>query len=136
MPSGLGTPPMPRFFLRQETGHSDAVRLRDFVFESAATVRDLFLLRPGALVERIVAADSKNVSIRLVFTRSNAWLTSHISFVQPPVKAIGKNRRTVFFLPPLLLKPDLLRALCDFVVSSKSGGLSPTFQCHCALLII
>ena len=51
---------------------------------------------------------------------------SHSSCVQTPVNAAGKNSRTVFFLPKLLLsftstRPD---ACLDFRV--KSGALEPT----------
>src|SRR5579859_5677952 len=50
---------------------------------------------------------------------------SHISLVQTPVKARGKKRRTVFFLPKLLLSLTSTSA-GDLDLRVKSGALEPT----------
>src|SRR3990172_1444055 len=51
---------------------------------------------------------------------------SHISCVQTPVNASGKNRMTVFFLPRLLL--SLMSVMPDALLdlSEKSGAFVPT----------
>src|SRR5204863_8289566 len=52
-------------------------------------------------------------------------VTSHISVVQTPVKASGKNSSTVFFLPKLLLSfTSASTGDLDFKV--KSGAFEPT----------
>src|SRR5512143_3681637 len=53
------------------------------------------------------------------------WYAS-ISFVQPPVKAAGKNARMTGFLP---LKSDSLTGLPAVDGKVKSGAASPTFRC-------
>jgi len=53
-------------------------------------------------------------------------VTSHISLVQTLVKASGKNRRTVFVLPKLLLNFTSAKPLALFDLSVKSGAFDPT----------
>src|ERR1039457_2835581 len=56
---------------------------------------------------------------------SRPAVSSHISFVQTPVNASGKNSSTVFFLPKLLLNLTSTSAgVLDLRV--KSGALEPT----------
>ena len=51
---------------------------------------------------------------------------SHISCVQTPVKASGKNSRTVCFLPKLSLSLTSFRPSAVLVLRVKSGALVPT----------
>src|SRR5687767_6634134 len=51
---------------------------------------------------------------------------SHISCVQTLVNARGKNRRTVFFLPKLLLSFTSTRPEACLDLRLKSGALEPT----------
>src|SRR5581483_3454055 len=51
---------------------------------------------------------------------------SHISLVQTPVKAAGKKRRTVFFLPKLSLNLTSTRPVGVLHFKEKSGALEPT----------
>src|SRR5580698_7610878 len=52
-------------------------------------------------------------------------LRSHISLVQTPVNAAGKNSSTVFFLPKLSLNFTSTRPDACFDLSVKSGALEP-----------
>src|SRR5687768_11224367 len=51
---------------------------------------------------------------------------SHISCVQTPVKASGKNSNTVFFLPKLSLSLTSTRPDAFLDLSEKSGAFEPT----------
>src|SRR4051812_4810676 len=51
---------------------------------------------------------------------------SHISAVQTPVKAAGKKRRTVFFLPSVSLSLTSTRPSAFLLFREKSGALDPT----------
>src|ERR1700730_2774703 len=53
-------------------------------------------------------------------------LTPHISIVHVPVNAIGKNRRSVFFLPKLSLNLICFGPSLVFVGKVKSGAFVPT----------
>ena len=91
-------------------------------------------LRPGFLRERIVAADSVNGGVQTRCKRGSSLLRSHISVVQVPVKAIGKNRRSVFVLPKLSLKLDLLRAVGGFGRKAEIWCFGSDCECHKNLL--
>src|SRR5258706_16260566 len=53
-------------------------------------------------------------------------LMLHISCVQTPVNAAGKNSSTVFFLPKLLLNLMCVMPEAFLDLSVKSGALEPT----------
>src|SRR5665213_1549115 len=53
---------------------------------------------------------------------------SHISLVQTPVKAAGKKRSTVFFLPKLSLNFTSTSPVAVFDLSVKSGAFDPTLM--------
>ena len=72
---------------------------------------DFFLLRPRFLRKRIVAADSVNSGVQIRCNRSSPLLTPHISVVQVPVNAIGKEKQKRVFLAEIVAQLDLLRSV-------------------------
>jgi hypothetical protein len=73
--------------------------------------------RLSALMPKICADSPSNLA-------KPAWYADS-SFVQPPVKAAGKNANTTGFFP---LKPDNVAVPPEVDGSEKSGAASPTLR--------
>src|SRR5208283_5200868 len=100
----------------------------------------IFLLRSlarGMVIFSCLAQAScaKGVSMLMPMTAALSreyWpspaLISQSSCVQTPVKAAGKKRRTVFFLPKFSLNLTSTSPVADLDLRVKSGALEPTLM--------
>src|SRR4051812_30345268 len=113
--------PMPARF-----GNSTSNFLVTSLFKSLARVRLIFSFWAQASwangVSMLMAITSAFNEEKFV----SPWLMSHNSVVHTLVNAAGKKRRTVFFLPKLLLSFTSTRPEACLDLREKSGALVPT----------
>src|ERR1017187_1157979 len=126
----LGDAAHAEIFLRQETVIRDAVRLRDLVLVvGQQRDGDLFLLRPGGLRERIVAADAEHVGVQAGVGVQALAHPAH--FLRAPAgKGHREKQEDCVLLTTVAAEPDLLRTLRGLRGQFKIRCLVANFQCH------
>lgn len=119
-----------QILLREEAIVRDTVRAGDLVLVIGEQGhRDLFLLGPRALRERVVAANAEHVGIE---TSISAQSLAHLAhFLRAHARERHREEQQDGVLPAeIAAELDLLRALGRFRGQFKIQCLVANFQCH------
>src|SRR5476649_1624062 len=106
-------------------GNTTSYCLMTTLFRSLASVMPIFSCFAHAACANGLSTLTAMTSAPSAAYASSPAVRLHISVVQTPVNASGKNSSTVFFLPKLLLNLTSTSA-GDLDLSVKSGAFEPT----------